>query len=240
MNKNFLYLSLLTLVLVACRESQPTKEVIIDQIAESNQVIETAIEAVEDVVEEVAKIDFSKFDHYGTVLTKTDLIAKFGGENIVDNTSWYGEGSIEKQSSAATNPDNGHIVKFIWGDDKVTTGWIESSYYNWGSDYEIKAHQLIETENGLRLGMSLADLVVWNEADFEYSGFGWDFAGGIKREEGSKITNSNILLTLMDDQDIKDSKWDFMIGDVTLKNEDKYLKDAPVLIEQMTLFIDNE
>jgi hypothetical protein len=38
---------------------------------------------------------------------------------------------------------------------------------------------VIKTENGLRLGMSLAHLVVWNEADLEFSVFGREFLQAI-------------------------------------------------------------
>lgn len=238
MNKKYLYLSLLSLGLVACGQSTETIEDATENHADTTQVVEIV---EEEIVEEVAKIDFSKFDHYATILTKTDLIAEFGEENLEDKTAWFAEGTVERKSTVLTNPNNGHIVKYIWADsDNETTAWIEATHYVWGEDYGVEGTQELEAENGLKLGMSLAELRAWNGDDFRFSGFGWDYAGGVFAEEGSKLTDSKVQVRLMNDQVESNEGFDFMIGDVELHADDENLKNAPVLVEQFSLYIDHE
>lgn len=239
MNIKYLYLSVLVLGLIACGESHDPESESVEEIIITDPIDVKTVEVVEDNVE--AKIDFSKFDHYATILTKNDLIAKFGEENLEDRTVWYAEGTVERQSTILTNPDNGHVVKYVWAEeDNSTTSWIEATHYLWNEAFSIEGTQTLETENGLKLGMSLAELREWNEADFKFSGFGWDYAGGVFAEKGSNLADSKVQVNLMNDQVASNEGFDFMIGDVELHADDEKLIDAPVLVEQFSLYIDNE
>ena len=238
MNKKYLYLSLLSIGLIACGETETTEDSNNSEV-ETTESVEKVEEIIEDEIE--SEINFSKFEDYASILTKSDLIAQFGEKNLEDKTSWYAEGTVERQSTILNNPDNGHIVKFVWdGDDNETTSWIEASYYLWDDEFGIEGKQFIETENGLKLGMSLAELREWNGDDFRFSGFGWDYAGGVFAEEGSKLADSKVQVTLINDQVNSNEGFDFMIGDVELHADDENLKDAPVLVEQFSIHIDTE
>lgn len=237
MNKKYLSLLVFFIGLVACGESQDHETELSENVVEV--MTPDSVEILEDIVE--SKADFIKFDHYATILTKDDLIAQFGKENLVDMTVWYAEGTVERQSTVLTNPDNGHVIKYVWAEkDNFTTSWIEATYYLWDEDYGIGGTQTLESENGLKLGMSLAELRTWNEADFKFSGFEWDYAGGIFEEEGSKLANSKVHVNLINDQIASNEGFDFMIGDVELHADDKNLIDAPVLVEQFSFYIDTE
>ena len=82
------------------------------------------------------------------------------------------------------------------------------------------------------------ELREWNEADIKFSGFGWDYAGGIFVEEGSKLAESNVELTLINNQDKSNEGFEFMLGDVELSTTDERLTDAPVLVEMFSLYIE--
>jgi len=240
MNKNYLYLSILAIGLIACGESH-------EENSELTFPIEKTINAdsviLETVVEEINEdeIAFIKFDDYATILSKNDLIEIFGKENLVDKTTWFAEGTIERQTTTLTNPNNGHVIKYIWAEeDNSTTSWIESNYYLWDESFEIHGEQMIESKNGLKLGMSLADLKDWNNADIRFSGFGWDYAGNVFVDEGTKLAESNIQITLLDNQGKQDEKWLFLIGDIEFSTVDEKLKDAPILVEKFTIYIETK
>jgi len=227
--------------LSACQEAETTQENEHSENMKSIEQSDTINEAIAEVIEDVdeVKIDFNTFNDYATILSKEDLIAQFGKENLEDRTAWYAEGTVERQSTVLTDPNNGNIIKFVWSDeDNSTTSWIEASYYKWNENYEIKGKQTIKTEDGLKLGMSLMELREWNEADIKFSGFGWDYAGGIFVEEGSKLAESNVELTLINNQDKSNEGFEFMLGDVELSTTDERLTDAPVLVEMFSLYIE--
>jgi hypothetical protein len=195
-------------------------------VEENNEVVDNEIEDV---------IDFSKFEHYATISTKTDLIARFGEENLADITVSYAEGTVVREATVLTNPQNGHVIQYVWEDDNVTISFIEAFYNVYNQDYELLSTQELEAENGLSLGMSLSELVDWNGDDFQFSGFGWDYAGGIYGDENSKITNSPVALTL----DLLSFEGaEFTIGDVELSSSDSRLDDVDIIVSDFTMYID--
>ena len=198
---------------------------------------ETNTEIVENKEEEVVenKIDFTKFEHYATILTKEDLTMKFGESDLLDGVDYYAEGTVEKHSTTLTNSTNGYVIKFIWGDDGNTTDWIEANYNLYGEDYDIIGTQMVITESGLFTGMSLSGLRDWNGADFKFSGFGWDYGGGIYAEEGSKIFDSPVRMSL---DMLNYEGFDFAFGDIDLMADDDRLEYAGIIVSQLTIYID--
>jgi hypothetical protein len=240
MKFKYLYLTILSITLIACGETEPHNAMVESIVQDTTQAQDIIEEIAEVEITKESIIDFSKFDHYATILTKSDLIERFGKENLEDRTAWYAEGTVEKQSTILTNPENGHIIKFVWEDDNTTTSFIEASCYLWSADFGVEGKQEIEAENGLKLGMSLTDLVAWNEDDFEFSGFGWDYAGGVFAKDSSKIANSNIALRLIDEQNVEGDEWNFLLGDIVFKTNDKRIKGAPIMVEQFTMYISED
>ena len=241
MKNKYLYLSVLAIGFVACGESESTEtentehtqDVVVEETMESN--LEENQEIVEDSIE--VTTEFNTIESYGTLLTKDDLIAQFGKDNLKDGESWYAEGTVRMEHTILTNPNNGHIVKYLWQEDGKTLNAIEASYYLWDENFERHGTQTITSENGLKLGMSLAELKEWNGADFKFSGFGWDYAGGIFAEAGSKLYDSKVQVTLIDDQDVQSEEWRFLLGDIEFNTSDDRLKDAPILVEQFSLYV---
>lgn len=242
MKNQYLYASILLIGLVSCGESKSPQENELSENIAIN-ITDTINELTADVIEEVdeVKTDFNLFDDYATILTKDDLIAQFGKENLEDRTVWYAEGTVERQSTILTNPNNDHVIKYVWAEeDNVTTSWIEATHYLWDEDFNRHGTQTIETINGLKLGMSLEDLKKWNEADIKFSGFGWDYAGNVFVQSGSKLAESNVQLTLLNDQDKSNEGFDFMLGDVELNTAEERLNNAPVLVEMFSIYIEKE
>ncbi len=218
-----------TTILFACGNSSNNNDVV-----EDDNTNDDNIEVVNDDVEENV-IDFTKFEHYATILTKEDLTMKFGESDLLDGVDYYAEGTIEKHSTTLTNSKNGYVIKFLWEDDGNTTSWIEADYNLFDEDYNITGTQMVITESGLFTGMSLSGLRDWNEADFRFSGFGWDHGGGIYAEEGSKIASSPVGMSL---SMLSYDDFDFAVGDVELTADDERLKYASIVVSQLTYYID--
>ncbi|RLD61073.1 MAG: hypothetical protein DRI95_14620 [Bacteroidetes bacterium] len=230
---NLLGILLFTTMLYSCGKNAKNN-------TESNNNEDTSTvvlveEKENEATEVVDEIGFSKFEHYATILTKKDLIAQFGQANLRDLTKSYAEGSVVKEATILTNPQNGQVIEFIWDDDNSTTSWIEAYYKVYDENLELLGTQEIEAENGLSIGMSLSKLKEWNGDDFKFSGFAWDFAGGIYREEGSKISGSPIEITL----DILSYEGaDFAMGDVQLSTDDSRLDNVKIIVAGFLMHIE--
>ena len=196
---------------------------------------ETTEEEITKEEEETVQTGFNTFEDYAKILSKDALISEFGEENLRDGLQYYAEGTVVVESTTLTNPDNGHVIIYDWDDDYNTSSI--KAYYSIEDPetYEDLGTQTIKTEVGLSLGMSLTDLRKWNGANFKFSGFGWDYGGGIYQNEGSKITESDFNISL----DILDTEgFDFTIGDIELNADDENLKDAKIIVSELSLYIE--
>lgn len=176
-----------------------------------------------------------KFEDYKNFENRAKLIEFFGEENLENGTSWYGEGTMQYPHTLVTNPKTGHVVKILWNEaDTNTINFIEAHYKIYDKDYQLKGNQNLQTKTGLSLGMSLKDLVTWNDGEkVEFSGFAWDFHGGVHAAKESKIAMSEFSLTM-------DYSGDGMMpegfaGDVTLSSNDKKVMDAPIVLGTITM-----
>jgi hypothetical protein len=194
-------------------------------------------EKLDEVVDDV--FDYSKIEHYAIFDTKTKLVENFGTDNIVDGSTWYGEGSLELQHSVLTNPNNGHEIKYVWEEDNAELlAMIEISSDRRDKDYLSIGKQAVSSDCGVYTGMPLAALKEWNGADIEFSGFGWDFGGGVFRKEGSKVSTCKIsfILGLNTNEDYE--KYSQYLGDTSLSTSNEGILEAPISVAQITWFND--
>lgn len=224
-------LGLSALLLISCNNeteenTDAKSETDTQNVTENQNEEETA-----NVEEE--KTAFQKFEDYAALLTKEELIEEFGEENLKDAIGYYAEGTYEAQTTTLTNPENEQVITFVWDEDG-TLSWIEAYYGIYDEEYNRTKTQKIETNEGLFLGMSLKKLREWNGADFKFSGFDWDYGGGIFNTNEGKIPKSKISITLGYEGKLPD----FAIGDVELNADDERLTDVNIIVESLTLHIE--
>lgn len=203
--------------------------------SENDTIETTADKQVEEVGKDQADEKTVYFEDYAEIKTKEALTEKYGTENIKNSTEGFAEGTIERQVSTLTDPQNGYVIRYVWGEDNKTLGWLEASEItSYNDDYEVAGKQAIKAKNGLWLGMSLADLRKWNGANFKFSGFGWDFGGGIFAGKGSKLADSPITITL----NCSDYSTlpDFAKGDVELYADNERLKNIKITVSNFELY----
>lgn len=181
-----------------------------------------------------------KFEDYGNFENRDKLVAFFGEENLKNGTSYYGEGTMKYAHTLVTNPKTGHVVKILWEEkDTNKVNFIEANYNIYDSEFNLKGNQMLASNSGLALGMPLKDLVTWNEGkEIKFSGFAWDFHGGVFSDEQSKIKTSGLSLT-MDFSDPTGIPTEFL-GDVTLSSKDQNVLDAPIVIGTLTKYYHEE
>ncbi len=226
--KNYLMLFLIGMfIFSACSETSKKNE---ENKSKEESPIAEGVD--EKAVEKPTAKKSVYFEDYAKIKNKEALLEKFGASNIKNSVEGFAEGTIEKEVSLLTDPENRNVIKFVWDEDN-TLSWIEASENLYDENYEITGKQSIKTETGLWLGMSLADLRKWNEADFKFSGFGWDFGGGIFAEKGSKIADSPVSLTLnYSGTNIPD----FAMGDVELYADDERLKNLEITVSNFMFY----
>ena len=209
-----------------------------DQTEETNETGENPVAedtiTVDSVITE--SLSFNTIEDYATIIDRADLYEKFDASALKDGESWYAEGTVKLEHTQLTNPENQQVVKFVWDEENPEKlGSIEFVHQIYNADYEVVGTQKIESSTGLYTGMKLKDLVAWNGAPIEFSGFGWDYAGGIMAKTGSKIFKSELSLRLDVDYDaIQEDKYDGLIGDMTLTSDDAATKGANIFLGFIT------
>lgn len=210
---------------------------------ESNGTDETnttdSTEVVEETLLDMEMSDFVNFEDYGKIETRAQLYDIWGAENLKDDTAWFAEGTVMFMCTDLVNPENGWRVRYVFDELEIdTVSFIESNYHNWSSNYEDLGTQKVEASNGLYTGMPLSELVEWNGGDFDFSGFGWDYEGGISASEGSKIADSKVMVSLtMDVGDGLDQKYQGLYGDMMMNSADGAVEGAPIVVSYMSYYV---
>lgn len=236
--KKIILLSLASVTLWSCNAEAETTEENNTNTEQTTDTTQVAPEVVEEEEQEAEVADFSKIEHYAIFTTKDMLVENFGAENIVDGSSWYGEGSLELQHSVLTNPSNGHVVKYVWQEENPTQlSSIEIAANVRNENFEIVSTQKIGSESGIFTGMTVQELKDWNGADFKFSGFGWDFHGNVYPGEGNKIANCGLSLTMDLNDDLGNSEYTELSGDVELSSADENVLNAPIILNNIVLYV---
>lgn len=228
--KKFVYLSALCFGCFAC-SGDDTPDVDtppVDSITATTDTLETA----DPTIDETA--GFNTFEDYSTLTTKDALVAEFGEENLKDDTAWYAEGTVMMLSTHLKDPNNGNRIIFLWEQDNPgQLSHIEAHASNWRE--ENPTNQKVMSATGLYTGMPLTELVEWNGADISFSGFGWDYAGGVFADEGSKISECPVQITLNIKYEENDDHGD-LYGDMELSSAAPEVQGAPIYIEMMAMY----
>jgi hypothetical protein len=143
--------------------------------------------------------------------SEQELIAEFGKEMIVRDTSWYPEG-MGQYIETVLYPNTKNEVRFVWKDSASFSQLQYLSVVRDSSDWSTR---------GVKVGTRLTDLVALNGTDFTFSGFGWDYGGSVAWEPGGNLVGLQLELCPSDYQDIDG---DSLIGDVNISSRSTVAK----------------
>ena len=228
-------ITLISLLFFSC-STEPEEEVFVSPDLEDS--IEEPLPP-EDVPEEPKELVFNTIEDYGQLKTKEEIIAAFGKENIKNGSSWYAEGTVQMKHTVVTNPKNKHIVKYVWNEENPKKlNSIEINYFDYNEDYEVKGTQKVLSDCGLYTGMSINDLRKWNGADFNFSGFGWDYEGGVFVTPKSRLNTCPVTIKLGLKFDGNLDIAEGLYGDQELSTSLDMLRKAPIIIDKLTYFFE--
>lgn len=200
---------------------------------------DTAVIVSDDTltVEAASLPTFLYLEDYATITNKADLYQQFGEEYIVEDTAWYGEGTLMLMASVLSDPNTGYTIRYIWQEEHPNELEMVEAYYQiYDNDYNVKGKQMVPSESGLQTGMSIVDLEKWNGAPFEFSGFGWDYGGGVFAERGSKLASCRVGITLDFDYEADYEGMDELYGDIELMSNNPTVKGAPIFINYLNFY----
>jgi hypothetical protein len=232
--KYLIPISILFFGMASCQTNESSKsDKQVDVKVEGNNIDTTLVnETVIEVVPEVTS-DFKFFDDYFAITNREELLDKFPKENLKDDISWYAEGEVSKLSTLVTNPDNGQVVNYIWSDEDTSKAeWIEAYYFE--GDSASITNKGLSSKSGLSLGMSLLHLEQWNQAPFNFSGFGWDYSGGVFAEEKGKLIDSPIEVNLGFDNYSEENN--FLLGDMFFSSSDERVKNKGIYVNELVYY----
>jgi len=229
-------ITLITLLFIGCSTEPEEKEVF------KSPNLEDSMEKPlppEEVPEEPVELVFNTIEDYAQLKTKEEIIANFGKENCKSGTSWYAEGTIQLKHTVVRNPKTKHIVKYVWDEENSKKlGSIEINYFDWNEDFEVKGTQKVLSACGFYTGMPINDLRKWNGADFNFSGFGWDYEGGVFVTPKSRLSTCAVSIKLGLKLDGNMDASDGLYGDQELNTSDPMVKTAPIIVEKISYYFE--
>ena len=192
--------------------------------------------AMTEPVEEAPEISYTTIEDYGRIAGREQLITEFGEENLVDGESWYAEGTVRIEHTELTDPENGHVIRYLWEEDGKTLSSLEVDYYLFDQDFSILGTQTVESDCGVYTGMPLEELKKWNGADFNFYGFGWDYEGGIFRDD-TRFADTPVIIKLSFDLETEiPDEYRGMYSDGVFSTADDIAQGAPVLVDRLTYY----
>jgi hypothetical protein len=223
------FISLLVLVgCFSCGESES-----IDPTINQNQSEDSTI-TVMDTSEISQPIDENKptyeyFEDYIAITTRTELEEVFG-DYLTHDTVWYNEGTERRSISKLDHPETGHKLTYFWQEDNPEqVGDIEVYYHQYDENWEPTGHLELASETGIYLGMPMKELREWNGKPFDFSGFGWDFGGGVLSDDG-KLGTIDFSVFLLMGEEVTAEEYDALVGDMIFSSEDEAAQTAPIYI----------
>ena len=223
-------LSLLVMTGCAGSNSSETNETAND---DTTSVI--AVDSLADAID--ANMLFENLEDYAAITNKTDLYNQFGKENIVEDTAWYGEGTLMLMASVLSDPNTGFTIRYIWQEEHPNELEMVEAYHQiYDNNFNVIGKQNVPSESGLYAGMPITELQKWNGAPFKFSGFGWDYGGGIFAEKGSKFASCRVGITLDFDYEADYAGMEDLYGDQELNSDDANVKAAPIFINYLSYY----
>jgi hypothetical protein len=162
--------------------------------------------------------------------SEAELIAAYGKENVSRDTAWYPEGMGQYMISTLY-PNTNNEVEFTWT-DSITFSHLE----------ELTLHQDSSqwSTHGVKIGSKLHDLIRLNGKDFTFSGFGWDYGGGVFWNDGGNLSDLQLTMDFADYDSISEIEQDSLMGEQTVSSKSPAaIKTNPAVIEIILLPVKN-
>jgi hypothetical protein len=170
--------------------------------------------------------------------SEAQLKTMYGASRVTWDTIWGAEGMFEM----GTFLDKGtkDEVHIFWGDEHrgsgVLSAGVETYYDKRGNaDYSNKW----SSATGIRLGMTTDELERLNGKPFAFSGFGWDYGGGVMDWNNGKLQDEAVGVTLSEGGDapqISEPEMEQILGDHDVMSDNPVVKKVKPRVVRITVF----
>ncbi len=162
----------------------------------------------------------------GLIKAKDDeekIIESFGKENVIRDNVGIGEGEMTAATIVFPNTANELIIE-------------------WQSEYEYKKLSRIRierenaewvTEEGIKIGTTLQELLEINGKDFYFYGFGWDYGGTTNEWEDGNV---NSQLTVFLDPQKQGGVPQELLGDGLFSSSNPKAKEAQLEVAAFIIY----
>ncbi len=212
------YLSIVFLVILTILACDPNN---------SNSNSNNQTKKVEnDTTEVVSKWLCIPNKQVGLIVADADeekIISAYGKENVIREEVGVGEGEVV----AAT-------IVFPKSPNELIVEWQEGFEYKKLSRIRIeKPNAQWETEEGIKIGTTLDELLEMNGKDFNFYGFEWDYGGITNDWDGGKI---NSQLTVFLDPKNSEAIYPDLTGDGVFPSSHPKAKEAQLEVAAIVIY----
>lgn len=171
-----------------------------------------------------------------SVKDEAELRSKFG-ERVSYDTIWGSEGMF----TAGSYIDKGKAgeVQILWKDSLhrsgVTSVFMVALYKTDGT-YDFSGSW--PTKSGVKLGMTTDELEALNGKSFTFSGFGWDYGGGIISWNKGKLEDAKMGITLTESvpNKVSDDEMMKVLGDQEIKSDNPVVKKLQPRVARISVY----
>lgn len=170
--------------------------------------------------------------------SEAELRNVFGDNNVKFDTAWGPEGTNWLCTYLYQGtPDE---VQITWHNEtersdmlmlKISAGIVNDQPVSYKGRWKVKA--------GILPGLTLAQLEKLNGKPFTFSGFGWDYGGGVAGWEGGKLENSGISVLLRESpliyEFMEQTELARVLGDQQVSSSEPVLEKMQVQVQEVML-----
>lgn len=176
------------------------------------------------------------------VTSEAQLKEMYGASRVSWDTIWGAEGTFEMGTYLDKGTKN--EVHIFWGDEHrgsgVLSAGVEVRYDKRGnSDYG----NSWTSRTGVKLGMTTDELEKLNGRPFAFSGFGWDYGGGVMDWKGGALEEHPIGITLSEGEnapEISEPEMSQILGDHDVMSDNAVVKKVKPRVVRITVFAEAE
>ena len=158
---------------------------------------------------------------FGPKTSHAEIVAALGKENVAWQKVYAAEG--EEMGATVIYPKiENRRIEIFWSDEKKRTGLV---------NVRLTENSLWVAPNGVRSGMSLAEVETLNGRPFTLSGFFWDYGGYVSDWKGGALDGPspggctvNVRFTVA--EDASDAVTSKVSGDKEFSSADKRMRAA--------------
>ncbi len=157
--------------------------------------------------------------------SETDLIRKYGQASVTYDTIWGYEGYFTMGTYLIT--DKNSRIEILWTDSAARKGIISATLVSTADYYSEKLEPgNWKSSTGVFLGMSVYELEKLNGRPFKFSGFGWDYGGGVMSWEGGTLDGKGIAVQLSEgtSAELTQEETNQILGDVMVMSDNPTVK----------------